>query len=141
MREEIKEMTLKRRKEMVKKAPEIILRHCRYTTPKLISLEHVLKGDFEDVWVTAMLLPSGKNEWLIRSSKDPEISRHIKKYGRDGVKLLDYQIPEDAEFKYYYNRSVIDLREDRVPLCKSTEAISRYYFSYSLYINIVFNLV
>lgn len=90
MRECTKEMTIKRRKEMIKKAPEIILRHCRYQNPKIIALEHVLAGDFEDVWVTAMLLPSGKNEWLIRSNKDQEISRHIKKYGRDGVKLLDY---------------------------------------------------
>ena len=111
-------MGIVKKKEMIKRATEILFRHLRYQKPKFLGLEHVLRGDFEDVWVLPIFLPSGKNEWMIRSHANQEISDHIHRHGRNNVKLLDYQIPEDAEFKYYYNRSIIEIREERVPKCK-----------------------
>ena len=118
MREKTEEMVLVKKKEMIKTATEIIYRNLRYKKPKLIDLEYVLKGDFENVWVLPIFLPSGKNEWMIRSHANQEISDHVHRYGRETVQLLDYQIPEDAEFKYYYNRSIIGIREESVPKCK-----------------------
>ena len=54
-------------------APLVIKTNLKYKKPALINFD-LLDGRFGDVYVTPILLPPGKNDFLIRSPKDMEIS-------------------------------------------------------------------
>jgi len=107
MENKVEELVIEFKKGIIKCSPDIIKRILRYKRPHILNLDQVVNGDFLDVYVLPIFLHPGSNEWIIRANKDKSIAEHIKKHGRGSVKLLDYQINDDAEFKFYYNRSVV----------------------------------
>lgn len=118
----VDEMVIEHKKGIIKNTPDIIKRILRYKRPNVLNLDQVVAGDFLDVYVLPIFLHPGSNEWVIRAPENTAVASHIKQHGRGSVKLLDYQTHEDAEFKFYYNRTVVPIRQERIPFCKSSKS-------------------
>ena len=68
------------------------------------------------MWILPIFLKPGKCDAIIRTPKDPKIDRLMKLGARP--KLDEFQRPKDAAFKFHYNRHIVDIREEKIPLCK-----------------------
>lgn len=90
----------------------------RYPNAKTINEKLVKEGNYDKVYVLPIFMQPGKVDFLIRSRYDPQILKKIERKGRDQIRLLPYQRPEDCEFKFYYERHMIEIREDPIPFCK-----------------------
>lgn len=85
----------------------IVQDHMKFKRPNLINFDK-LATEYEKMWVCPMFLRPGKNDFIIRSPHDPEVQAKIE----DGefLDFNDYSIEEDAAFRFYYKRRIIDVR-------------------------------
>ena len=83
-------MSTEVKREIIKRAPDIIKRNLRFKDPITFNLDLVMSGDYSEVWVLPIFLPAGKQDYIIRAPKDQEISDHIKRNGRESIRLQSY---------------------------------------------------
>ena len=81
------------------------------------------------MWILPIFLKPGKCDFVIRTPKDPKIDR-LMKLGARPKQLDEFQRPEDAAFKFHYKRHIVDIREEKIPLCKYTELFKSNLFIY-----------
>ena len=75
--------------------PDLLWRSNRYKKPKLINFDLVQNhGDYDQVWVLPIFLQPGKIDYFIRSE-------------------------EQLHHEVFYERHIIEVREEHVPFCKS----------------------
>lgn len=86
----------------------------RYGKTHFINLEKM--HDPENTFVLPMFMKPGRTHFMLRTPEDSMIK--AKKQNRQRYRILPYQIPEDVQYRFYYNRHIIPFREERVPGCK-----------------------
>lgn len=63
-------------------------------------------------YVLPIFLPPIQIDWLIRTPADLHAEYDIR---TESIKIEDYQTIQDVKFRFYYNRHVINLREEKIP--------------------------
>ena len=104
----------------------ITKQHLRYGVVKRINYE--FNSDPMSTFALPIFIKPGRTHFIIRTPEDQHIKSRMKKGHR--VKMMSYHTKDDVPFKFYYNRHIIPMREEKVPGCKlhSLTRLCRQYF-------------
>ena len=86
----------------------------RYREFKTMNMEKI--HDPNNTFVLPIFLKPGRTHFMLRTPADKR--RQDRASSGASMKLMHYQKQKDAFFRFYYNRHIIPLREEKVPGCK-----------------------
>lgn len=89
-------------------------KHLRYGTVLKINMDKVT--DPFSTYMLPIFIKPGRTHFILRTPEDKLVKSRVEKNAR--VRMMNYHKPEDVCFKFYYNRHIVPMREEKVPGCK-----------------------
>ena len=86
----------------------------RYGKTHFINLDKM--KDPENTFVLPLLIKPGRAHFVLRTPEDKVMK--TKRDEKKRYRVLPYQLDSDVQFRFYYNRHIIPVREEKVPGCK-----------------------
>ena len=102
------------RESLANFSKESVLKFIRYRNSFFINLEKM--KDPENTYVLPIFFKPGRTHFMIRTPIDRKIKSRVDKKLR--VRIFNYQKLDDVHFRFYYNRHIVPVREEKIPACK-----------------------
>ena len=88
--------------------------YTRYGKPLLINREKVT--DPMNTFVLPIFIKPGRTHFIMRTPADLRVKAKVASGKR--VRIMSYQNRKDVHFRFYYNRHIVPVRQEKVPGCK-----------------------